>query len=112
MRLERTCPWKDHLYNLEEEMSIEQILYVLYGDSDGRWRIQCVGEAGVAFKSRLPLPEAWRGKRDEELAKISGINGTVFVHNTGFIGGAQTYEGVLEMARSSLRMLQENNNSP
>mmetsp|Transcript_27509 Transcript_27509/g.27175 ORF Transcript_27509/g.27175 Transcript_27509/m.27175 type:complete len:308 (+) Transcript_27509:58-981(+) len=104
IRLERTCPWKDHLYTIEEEMGIDRILYVLYQDGDGRWRIQCVGENGVMFQNRLSLPEAWRGKRDEELAAISGIPGTIFVHNTGFIGGAQTYEGVLEMARASIKM--------
>lgn len=79
----------------------------MYADQDGRWRIQCVGELGTAFKNRLSLPELWRGKRDEELAQISGVAGAVFCHNTGFIGGASTYEGVLEMARLSLRQLSD-----
>ena len=51
---------------------------------------------------KLPLPEAWRGKRGEELATISGIGDIEFVHATGFIGGAKSYESVLRMARFSL----------
>jgi len=47
------------------------------------------------------MPE-WRGLRDEELSKKSGIPGCIFVHATGFIGGNKTEEGVLEMARRCL----------
>ena len=45
----------------------------------------------------------WRGVRDEELSKLSGIPGCIFVHASGFIGGNETYEGALEMARRTLQ---------
>lgn len=51
------------------------------------------------------MPAAWRGLRDEKLSEVAGIPGCVFVHASGFIGGAVTYEGVLEMARKSLTMV-------
>ena len=54
------------------------------------------------FESRKALPAAWRGLRDEELSKESGIDGCVFVHISGFIGGNKTYDGVLDMARKAL----------
>lgn len=50
----------------------------------------------------LPLPEPWRGLRDEALSRLSGIPGCVFVHATGFIGGNRTRDGALEMARRTL----------
>lgn len=40
-----------------------------------------------SFESRKALPEAWRGLRDEELSKASGIEGGIFIHASGFIGG-------------------------
>lgn len=55
---------------------------------------------------RLPLPEAWRGLRDEALSELAGIPGCVFVHASGFIGGNQTREGALEMARRTLALIQ------
>ena len=64
--------------------------------------IQCVPQQGQHFTNRLSMPEDWRGKRDEELAAITGIEGIIFCHATGFIGGASTYEGVLEMAVKSM----------
>lgn len=41
-----------------------------------------------SFESRKALPEVWRGLRDEALCETSGIEGGVFVHASGFIGGA------------------------
>lgn len=98
-------PWKDHLHSLESELSIEgKILYVLYKDSAGSWRIQCVPESSSSFVSRKPLPEPWRGVRDDELSKLTGIPGCVFVHASGFIGGNKTKEGVLTMCEKSLEI--------
>lgn len=51
---------------------------------------------------RLPLPEPWRGLRDEALDQVSGIPGCIFVHASGFIGGHHTREGALNMARATL----------
>lgn len=44
----------------------------------------------------------WCGIRDEELSTLTGIKGCIFVHASGFIGGNETREGVLSMARKTL----------
>ncbi len=56
----------------------------------------------VYIACRLSLPEPWRGLRGVELSNASGIDGCVFVHMSGFIGGNSTYEGALEMAVKTL----------
>ncbi len=71
-------------------------------DREKKWRIQAVSQSPGSFESRHALPAAWRGLRDEELSKSSGVPGGVFVHASGFIGGAATEEGVLAMARLAL----------
>ncbi|XP_072014533.1 LOW QUALITY PROTEIN: MYG1 exonuclease-like [Amphiura filiformis] len=99
------CPWKEHLYDLEKTLNVETpIKYVLYSDQSDKWRIQCVSVDSHSFENRLSLPEKWRGVRDAELSEVSGIPGCIFVHATGFIGGNETHEGVLQMARTSLTM--------
>ncbi|KAA8498627.1 UPF0160 protein C27H6.8 [Porphyridium purpureum] len=105
--LEQFCPWKAHLFDLEEELAIpaaERPLFVIYADYGKSWRVQAVPETESSFKSRKPLPEAWRGLRDDELSAKSGIPGCIFVHAAGFIGGNVTKEGALEMARQALRI--------
>ena len=48
--------------------------------------------------TRLSLHPDWCGLRDEELSRVSGIEGCVFVHANGFIGGNLSYQGALAMA--------------
>lgn len=69
------------------------IKYVLYQDSSSKWRIQAVPVSSSSFQSRLALPEQWRGLRDGVLSEKAGVEGCIFIHASGFIGGANTYEG-------------------
>ncbi|XP_073315182.1 uncharacterized protein [Primulina huaijiensis] len=73
-------------------------------DRSKQWRVQAVAIAPDRFESRKALPVQWRGLRDDELSKESGIPGCVFVHMSGFIGGNQTYEGAIAMARAALKL--------
>lgn len=97
------CPWKTHLYQLERVHGVAPLIkFVLYMDSASMWRVQAVTAEGTAFTNRLGLREAWRGVRDAELVKVSGIDGAKFVHAAGFIGGHATYEGALAMAVATI----------
>jgi len=103
MLLPQFCPWRDHLSILEVEQGIEGLLkYVVFQDTNGTWRVQCVPQSNSSFGNRKSLPKSWRGYRDDELSKISGIEGCVFVHATGFIGGTKTYDGAFQMATKAL----------
>lgn len=65
--------------------------YVIYPDEgSGTWRIQAVPVTPDSFESRKALPEAWRGLRDDKLSELSGIEGGIFVHASGFTGGEST----------------------
>ena len=95
--------------------------YIVYPDEIAhQWRIQAVPVSPQSFESRKALPEPWRGIRDDELSKLTGIDGGVFVHASGFIGGVylspftldestefkagnKTKQGALEMAKKALK---------
>ena len=97
---------QSHLFDLEADLAIpdnELVLYVVYPDESGKWRVQCVPESADSFISRKPLPEPWRGVRDQELSELSGIPDCLFVHASGFIGGNGTRQGALDMAHAALR---------
>ena len=102
VRMDEFVVWKSHLASLEKELGCEgSVLYVLFADEKGKWRVQCVPESEESFESRKGLPEPWRGIRDDALSALTGIPGCIFVHASGFIGGAQTYESALQMAVQS-----------
>ncbi|UJR31710.1 hypothetical protein I4U23_019190 [Adineta vaga] len=107
LRLDRSFPWRDHLYDIEQEQKDtlgETIKYVLYPDSNKSWRIQAVPLNNKSFENRLSLPKQWQGLRDDELSTKSDIPGCIFIHASGFIGGNLTYDGALAMARRSLEI--------
>lgn len=104
MVLTRSCPWKLHIFELEEEVKINPtIKYVIYQDERSeKWRVQAVAISADKFESRKPLPSPWRGLTDGELSEVAGIPGCTFVHIGGFIGGNRSYDGALDMAKTSL----------
>ena len=85
--------FQEHLFELETDqkntaIEANKAIYVVYPDETaGNWRVQAVPVSPESFESRKALPEAWRGLRDEELSRVSGIEGGIFVHASGFIGG-------------------------
>ncbi|KAE9981811.1 hypothetical protein EG328_011404 [Venturia inaequalis] len=108
MVLHEGLPWADHLYKFEASTSTpedQKVLYVLFPESDqadSKWRIRSVSMEGAGFTNRRDLPDAWKGLRDEELDKVSGIPGGVFIHASGFIGGNKTFDGALAMAKKAI----------
>ncbi|EFA76510.1 metal-dependent protein hydrolase domain-containing protein [Heterostelium album PN500] len=97
--LRQFCPWKEHLYHLEKLNNINKsILFCLFEDNLGSWRIQAVNLDNSSFTLRKALPEAWRGKRDQELSDIIGIDG----YANGFIGGHKHKDGAMHMAIKAL----------
>ena len=60
-------PWKEHLFELEAENKLSgesSILYVIYTDQNGMWRIQCVPVRPNSFENRLGLPEVSVGSNN------------------------------------------------
>lgn len=79
-----------------------KLLYVVFPDMTGSWRLQTVQVNDGSFESRQYLPKAWRGLSDDALAQVTGVPDSVFCHRTGFIAGATSKEGVLELLRQAL----------
>ncbi|KAJ3312491.1 hypothetical protein HDV04_003091 [Boothiomyces sp. JEL0838] len=63
---------------------------------------KAVAESPNSFISRKALPEPWRGVRDDELSKLTGVDGCIFIHASGFIGGAKTKEATMKLALMAL----------
>ncbi len=104
MYIENSCPWIDHLYQIEEEHGKQGLIkFVFYKDGRKMFRIQAVPPKGNRFDKRVPLCKSWRGLRADELKKISDIPDMEFVHHGGFVGGAWSLDSVLKMADQSIK---------
>ncbi|VWU50113.1 ATPase, putative [Hepatocystis sp. ex Piliocolobus tephrosceles] len=105
--LEKSCPYHDHLYNIEEELNIKgQILYCIFKDRYNACRCTAISKEKEAFTLRLPFPAAFRGLRNEELENASNIKGLTFVHYSGFTSAGNNIECLIKLVEASLK---ENN---
>lgn len=92
--LDRPYPWHAVLAKTVDA------LYVVKPKSVGtNWEVECVRSDMHSFKNRKALPLAWRGYRDQELVERTGVPGSAFCHNSGFIAVAETKEGALALAK-------------
>ncbi|XP_076236046.1 MYG1 exonuclease [Calliopsis andreniformis] len=103
IELSQCIPWSEHLFAIEKELNLEPSLkYVIF--KDDCYRVRCVPVQHGSFVCRIFLPEAWAGLGREALVSKCGIEGAVFVHSIRFIGGNDTREGAIMMARKSLEI--------
>lgn len=108
LELATPCPWKDHLNEIEGEMNIVGIpKYVLFENKPGDNRVMCVPNVPKSFVCRKFLHKDYRGIRNDQLVSVSGIADASFCHATGFIGGAKSRDGALQMAIKSLEAPEE-----
>jgi uncharacterized UPF0160 family protein len=107
------CPWTDHLFQLEKELSITSsssdsqntipiILFAIFAVNNNEFCIRAVPLSPKSFKLRKQLKESWCGVPDSEIEDASGIKGLKFVHSNGFIAGAKTRDAALALAVQSL----------
>lgn len=97
LKLGRKMPWEEavHAHGLP-------VLYAVYPVPGGNWMVDAMPTRPGAFEQRRPLPAAWAGQRDAELAVACGVPDAVFVHLGRFIGAARSCEGALAMARRAV----------
>lgn len=91
------------ILDVEKKLN-KNIIYLIF-PSLGKYKIRAINEDKKTFKSKIPLKEEWRGKREDELKEI--IEGGFFVHNSGFIGVNYTLDGAIKMARESFEAIKK-----
>jgi len=90
-------PWEDAIF----EGGFDEALYVVY-ERGGTWYCTAVPPERGSFDRRKSLPNEWGGLRGGELETVSGVKGAVFCHPALFICGADSREGIMEMAKKAV----------
>ena len=75
----------------------EKLLYVAYPSSRGGYAIKTISKSVEDKTSRLPFPEEWAGLENEELERVSGIEGLRFCHTGRFIVSCKTIEAMYQV---------------
>jgi uncharacterized UPF0160 family protein len=99
LELERGMPWKNAVFAHDLPVA-----YAVYPVSNGNWMVDSMPPEAGSFEQRIPLPQAWAGLPEAELATVSGVADAVFVHLRRFVGAAKTRSGAVAMARKAIAL--------
>ena len=92
------------MFDVEKQADcVGQVKFVLFADGPS-WRVSTVPPNSGSFATRVPLKAERRGLREKELGLASGCSDAIFVHASGFIGGARSKDSVIKMAEESLKV--------
>lgn len=79
------------------------LLYAVFPAVDGNWNVQAIPPTiDDRMAQRKAFPEEWRGLRDKELKKASGVETAVFCHAAGFFAVTETKEGAIALAEKAV----------
>lgn len=91
-------PWTQAVFSNFEKFT--NCYIAVYPDRKRGWRIQSLPYSkSERYKNKLTAPVAWRGLDAQELDKATGLHNTIFVHRSGFTGGALEYDTTIQMAK-------------
>jgi uncharacterized UPF0160 family protein len=97
LELDRALPWKDAVFGNDLPVA-----FAIYPAPNGNWMVDSMPPEPGSFDQRVPLPAAWAGLPEADLAAISGVPDAVFTHLRLFVGAARTKAGAVAMARKAV----------
>jgi uncharacterized UPF0160 family protein len=100
----RVLEFTDHV-DRNSFVKFPEVEVILYPSDDGErgrvWKVSVVPAEYNTFNDRVKFPAAWGGLRDEELEKVSGIEGAIFCHKACWLFVTKTKEGAWAAAQQA-----------
>jgi len=91
---DESIPWLDAFFELGGES--HKALFVIM-PTQGHYKLRAIPpDTNSRMKVRFPLPLEWAGLHDEDLQKVSKIDGAIFCHKSRFISIWKTKEDAIK----------------
>ncbi len=95
--LDKRLPWEEFV------SKNKKIVFVVSPKKNGSWAVETARDDLNSFENRKSLPKEWGGKRDEDLASVTGVEDAIFCHTGLFIAFAGSKEGAVRLAQLALQ---------
>lgn len=90
---DESMPWLENFFDLGGER--HPGLFVVM-PSGGHWKLRAIPPSlKERMKVRMPLPQKWAGLLEDDLKKVSGIQGAIFCHKGRFTSVWETKEDAM-----------------
>lgn len=98
MVLDQFVPWQEFIFASDNEKAAD-VQFVVFPSNRGGYNWQCVPDALGSYGQKKAVPTEWKGLDGADLQTVTGIRTASFCHPAGFIGGADTFEDALALAK-------------
>lgn len=99
MILDKYIPWEEYLMGRDDPKA-KGIMFAILPSNRDEGCYTVMSPRDELGNSRMKLPKAWRGKRNEELEDY--VEGGTFCHPNGFMAVADSLEHAISMARLAI----------
>jgi uncharacterized UPF0160 family protein len=86
----------------ERAEEMPELLFTVFCAPNGTWNVKAMAKEKGSYESKQPLPGAWAGLRDSELAAVTGVEDAAFCHNARHMCGAYSREGAMKLLEIAL----------
>ena len=94
-------PWTDIFFELEGAIHPAKFIIM---PTNGHWKLRGIPPSlGEKMKVRVKMPNKWAGLMEEELARVSKIDGAIFCHKGRFISIWKTKEDAIKAFQTVIR---------
>ena len=101
MIFEAPIPWMENFFDMGGDLHPAQFVIMPAGP---HWKLRGIPPSmSERMKVRRPLPENWAGLHEEDLKRVSGIDGAIFCHKGRFISIWKTKEDALRALHLALQ---------
>lgn len=102
--LDNYMPWIDQILNPDEFYAEKaaEVLFVVCPAMRGGYQWRAVPDRLGSYGMRKPAPSHWWGYSGRDLQRLAGVDTATFCHPNGFIGGADTLEDAILMAKKAV----------
>lgn len=104
MSFEEAIPWQDLFFEMDGEKHSAHFLVMPSGE---HWKVRAIPPSlDQKMSVRTPLPEKWAGLLEEDLVKVSGIEGAIFCHKGRFISVWRRKEDAMQALKICLKEIE------
>lgn len=99
--LNQYVPYMDTVFNKylawDEREKMMRLKFVIHPSNRGGWIWRILPIQGIPNSVQWSIPDEWKGLGGKDLQKVMHVSDAKFVHKDGFIGGAHSKDGCMQM---------------
>ncbi len=99
--LDRYMPYSDTLFDSENPKA-KEVKVIITPSNRGGYNVKPITVSKESKELAINFPPEYKGKTEDDLKKLSGIDTLIFVHASGFLASTETLDDAIRLAKQAI----------